>query len=437
MKTLLKIFLVLAVLVAIGVFGWPYLLAYWRARNKPEWRLAKVAKGEIVMVVNSTGTVQPVRRVQVGAVVSGPIEELLADHNDKVQEGQVLAKIDPRVYNAAKARDEATCKTAQAEVKRVEAQLKQARADEERGKKLRERQKDPKKYYISDTELDRLKYTREALEAQLELAKAQVEQAEGNLKNSDANLKYTQIWAPEAGIVIDRKIEKGQSLASSFQTPELFVVAPEMEKHMYVYASVDEADIGHIRQAEQRDNPVFFTVDAYPDDLFQGKFLQQVEGETVKRMGIRKNPTTVQNVVTYTVVVDAPNPEMKLLPGMTAKLSFEIEKHSGIVKIPNAALRFYPKLEQVRPEDHAILEGTEDQDTSDEAVKTLEAQRSAMERAAARRSRNRRHVWVVEGELLRAIEVHIGISDSQYTELTAGDLQEGQDLVTGIRPRAP
>jgi len=187
---------------------------------------------------------------------------------------------------------------------------------------------------------------------------------------------------------------------------------------MHVFASVDEADIGLIRRAQQRDALVEFTVDAYPDDLFTGTIAE-----------IRFNPTTVQNVVTYPVVVTAPNPELKLLPGMTANISFQIEKRSDVLKVPNAALRFYPERDQVREQDRKLLEGGGDDETND-AIDS----RSAAEDADAKRRRNRRHVWIAEGELLRAVEIETGISDSQFSELVAGELKEGQKLVTGVSP---
>lgn len=232
------------------------------------------------------------------------------------------------------------------------------------------------------------------------------------------NLEYTDIRSPVAGRMIDRKIDRGQTLAAQFQTPQLFVVAPNMEEEMHVFASVDEADIGLIRRAQQRDALVEFTVDAYPDDLFTGTIAE-----------IRFNPTTVQNVVTYPVVVTAPNPELKLLPGMTANISFQIEKRSDVLKVPNAALRFYPERDQVREQDRKLLEGGGDDETND-AIDS----RSAAEDADAKRRRNRRHVWIAEGELLRAVEIETGISDSQFSELVAGELKEGQKLVTGVSP---
>jgi HlyD family secretion protein len=150
-------------------------------------------------------------------------------------------------------------------------------------------------------------------------------------------------------------------------------------------------------------------------------------------------PTTVQNVVTYTVVVESPNPELKLLPGMTAKLTFQIDKHENVLKIPTAALRFYPKQpELVRPEDRPLLEGIDEPAKSgEEANESLESQRSAMERAAARKSRNRRHVWVVDDELLRAVPIVVGLSDNKDAEIVSGSLTEGQEVVTFIRARTP
>jgi HlyD family secretion protein len=257
----------------------------------------------------------------------------------------------------------------------------------------------------------------------LEVAKAAVEQTAANLQNSKQNLDYTNIRSPVDGIVIDRKIEPGQSLAAAFQTPELFVVAPDMEKRMHVFASVDEADIGLIRDAMSRGQPVHFTVDAYPDDLFEGTIEQ-----------IRFSSEETENVVTYPVVVAAPNPDLKLLPGMTAKISFQVDKKSDILMIPNAALRFYPKIEHVRPEDRKLLDGADVSMDDDEAS---DSELSALEQAEAGRNRNRRHVWIEEGKLLKAVEIVTGLMNNKFTELLSGDIKEGQPLVTGIKPKEP
>ncbi|MBI2477131.1 MAG: efflux RND transporter periplasmic adaptor subunit [Planctomycetia bacterium] len=374
---------------------------YWKKRNRPIWKQAETKRGTIVSVVNSTGTVKPVLSVQIGSFVSGPIKELFVD----------------RIYEASVARDRAFLATSEAEVDRAVAQLQQAINNEARALSLQEENED----FISDQELDQLKFNRIALEATLEVAKASIDQAQANLDNSLANLGYTEIRSPVSGMIIDRKIDPGQTLAAQFQTPELFVVAPDMREKMHIYASVDEADIGLIREAQEKGRPVQFTVDAYRDDLFEGRIAE-----------IRFSSTELQNVVTYPVIVAAPNPDLKLLPGMTASISFRVDESEDVIRIPNAALRFYPDVKHVREEDKKLLEG---KDWEREADENDEAVVSAIERADARKKRNRRHVWVVDGEFLKATEVETGLSDSKYTELVSGDLKEGQKLVTGVEPK--
>lgn len=417
MKFPIKTTVALLVLGVGGGVAYSPVQTWWKARNKPSFRQVEVTRGEIISVVNSTGTVQPVLRVQVGAVVSGPIEALHVGYNDEVEEGELMAEIDPRIYDAAVARDQATLATRLADVERCTALRQQAGNDEQRAIGLREENED----YISDTEMDQFKYNHLSQQAQLAVALAAVAQAEANLLNSQANLEYTKIRSPVAGIVIDQKIEKGQSLASQFQTPELFVVAPNMREKMRIFAAVDEADIGLILQAKDRCQKVQFTVDAYPDDLFEGTIHQ-----------VRMNPTTTQNVVTYPVVVESPNPELKLLPGMTANLSFEVDHRKEILKVPNAAMRFFPRTEHVRAEDRGLLDGTGGDDDSEDDAEV--GRRSAKQTAEANEKRNRRHVWVVDGEKLKAIEIVTGLSDYKWTEVVSGDLKEGQKLVTGIGP---
>ena len=179
--------------------------------------------------------------------------------------------------------------------------------------------------------------------------------------------------------MIDRKVDPGQTVAAQFQTPVMFVVAPDLEKKVYVYASVDEADIGLIRDAQNHEQPVIFSVDAYPKDSFTGRIAQ-----------VRLNPTTVSNVVTYTVIVEAPNGDLKLLPGMTANLVFQIEKRSNVLTVPNAALRFRPKPEQVRKSDQAIVEGQSEDDADSDSP----ADPGEKKDPAAVRGRKPTYVWV-------------------------------------------
>lgn len=430
MKLVVKLIVAITVLGGGGAAAYHYGRQYWKARNVPSFSTAKVTRGNIVSVVNATGTVQPKLRVTVGSFVSGPIVKLNVDYNDhvkKVDEGdhlskeekdkRLLAEVDPRLYDANVKRDRAALARATAEVKRVEALRDQAKSDYQRAVGLEKDNED----FISGTEIDRYKYNYLALEAELEVAKASLEQSEASLDNSEANLGYTKIYSPVDGIVIDRKIDEGQTLAAQFQAPELFVVAPDMDKEMYVYASVDEADIGLIRGAQERGEPVYFTVDAWPEDLFEGRIHQ-----------IRENPATTQNVVTYPVVVTTPNPGMKLMPGMTANLSFQIEKHEDVLKVPNAALRFYPQKEHVRKQDLPIFEGKEEKEGLQDEESSGDL-RSAVERTLARKERKKRHVWVQEGDKLKAVEISTGLSDYQYTEMVSGSPKEGQELVTGLK----
>lgn len=413
MKTLFKLLIALGVLVGIGFAAYRPLMNYWEARNKTQWRTQSVEQGDIVQAVNSTGKVEPIKRVSVGATVSGPIAELLVDFNTKVTKDQVLARIDPRLYKSAVERDRANFRTRQAEIARAEAMLQQAKNDERRSGQLNQSQDG----FISEAEIDQFRFARMMREAELQVAQTNVEQSQAQLDNSEANLAYTEILAPCDGIIIDKKIDVGQTLAAQFQTPEMFVVAPEMDQRMHIYASVDEADIGWIRKAQESGQLVRFTVDAYPEELFdQGKIVQ-----------VRLSSKEEQNVITYPVIVETPNTDLKLLPGMTANLSFQIHQKTKVLKIPNPALRYYPNREKVHPDDRKILDGFEDQKESADSPKMV----SADEKAETSKARNFRYVWVDDGKFLRAKKVRIGISDNRFTELLEGELKSGDALVIG------
>lgn len=427
MRTFLKLLTVLAVLGGLGYGATGPIKAYLAERNKVTWRTAKVDQGSIVAVVNSTGTIKPKLQVAIGSFVSGPILELHCEFNQEVKQGDLLARIDPRIYKAGVDRDKAALANRVADVARVQAQLQQAINDEKRAVALRAEDKT----FMAQAEMDKFMFTRISLEAQLAVAKTSIDQAQATLDNSQLNLGYTDILSPVDGIVINRKIDPGQTLAAQFQTPELFVIAPDMREEMHVHASVDEADIGQIYAAQEKNYPVTFTVDAY-DELFTGKINE-----------IRLSSTTLQNVVTYPVIVGAPNPELKLLPGMTASLSFQVDDRANVIKLPNAALRYYPDAKYVRVEDLPILEGqassqpTESEPSGGGDSVTTAVMQSARERAESRKKRSQRHVWIAEGQKLRAVPVTIGLTDGQFTEVVAGDLKVGQELVTGIQPKTP
>jgi HlyD family secretion protein len=424
MKRLLVWLVAGAVVVGAGAAGYRHFAGSWSGDNGL-YRTAPVRRGAITLAVNSNGTVQPVLSVQVGAFVSGPIEKVAVDFNDKVKAGQILARIDPRTYKWAVAHEQAALAHERADLARVRALLAQAVRNEQRALDLQ------KKKAMADADMEQAVTDRKSLDAQVQLAEAMIGECEANLATAKTNLEFTEIRSPVDGIIIDRKVDPGQTVAAQFQTPVMFVVAPDLEKKVYVYASVDEADIGLIREAQSRREPVTFTVDAYPKDTFAGKTAQ-----------VRLNPTTTQNVVTYTVVVESANPQLKLLPGMTANLTFQIEKRAGLMTVPNAALRFRPKPEEVSAGDRAIL----DADAGDEGPAAASTGSAAAATAGEKspggapavggspgRDRSRGYVWVLRNGRPAAVEVTTGLSDKTSTELVSGDLADGQEVVVGTR----
>lgn len=410
------IILVLSLLLVGGYSAVRAIKPDFRLIPGPNYRTAKVTEGRIESVVNSTGTVKPVRSVSIGSFASGPIKEIYVDYNSVIKEGDLLALIDPRLLAAVVDRDEANLTSQRADLERITALLTQAQRNEERALKLQQVRED----YVSGVEMDQFRFARLSLEAQANLARAGIQQAEASLKNSKANLGYTEIRSPVNGIVIERKIDTGQTVAASFQTPELFIVAPDMDKQMHVFASVDEADIGEITKAQTENQPVKFTVDAYPEDIFSGKVFQ-----------IRKASTTTQNVVTYPVVIEVPNPDLKLLPGMTANISFQIAAKDKVKRLPMSAVRYFPPATNVRPQDKHYLDGVSAATTTTEESDSNK-QISASEKVEFARNRMKRIVWVEENGSLKAVPVILGLSDNQNAEILEGDLQVGQAVVIGI-----
>lgn len=455
--------LILIAILCSLLAGCGWMGRIWSAAA-PSFRTKSVSRGDITLTVTSSGTVQPVQSVQVGSFVSGPIEKVYVDFNSRVAAGEKLAEIDTRVYRAAVEREEASLEHRKAELERITTLLEHARRNEARAMELRSR----KKTYISASEVDRYVYECKSLEAQKKLAEASIREATASLNSARTNLGFTTITSPVDGLIIDRKVDSGQTLTSQFQTPVMFVVSPDLDKRVYVYASVDEADIGLIRDAKDREQPVTFSVSAYPTSTFTGHVAQ-----------VRLNPTTVQNVTTYTVVVEATNAELKLLPGMTANLKFQIAKRENVLRIPNAALRFHPKPEQVREKDRPLVEGllagkddaeekdtekkdagtkdAEDKDAANSATAKDDAEKKDGETESPESSTStadlesatvnspgeplgglldppaKRHVWIVEGKLLAAVEVLAGMSDNFCTEVLSGALKEGQELVIGLQ----
>ncbi len=409
------------VVIGIAVGGGAAGYRHFRPGNRSAesvYRTAPVKRGDITFTIKSSGAVQPVLSVQVGAVVSGPICQVCVNFNDKVKKGQLLAKIDPLLFKANRDQAAASLACTKANLLQAEAKLEQAKQEWARAQDLLPRKA------IADTDYDLAKSNYKSAVANVALCEAQIQQSEGALTLAETNLLYTQITSPVDGVVTDRKVDPGQSLASAYQTPVLFVVAPDLEKRVYVLASVDEADIGLIRDAQTRKQPVTFTVEAYPRDEFQGKIRE-----------VRLTPTTVQNIVTYTVVVEAANPQLKLLPGMTPTLSFQIEKRAKVLKVPNAALRFYPKPNQVRADDRSILEGKAADDQEEKNADSAKAATTVDDDSLSEPNRKERYVWIADGDLLAAVKIMTGLEDEKFTEVVSGELKEGQLVVTGMKIR--
>ena len=451
MRTFIKAVIILAVLGGLSYFGSIKGLAWLAERNKPRFRMASVEQGDLRITVNAAGQLEPTLSVKIGSFVSGPILELLADHNDEVKADQVLARIDPRIYIASVQRDEAALGAREGDVARVQAELQRARNDEKRSAALKAENED----FISQAELDQFRFARMSLEAQLIISDSSVKQAKATLENSKANLAYTEIRSPVDGTVTERKIEQGQTLASQFQAPELFVIAPRMREEMLIRALIDEADIGLIRDSKDSNQPVFFSVDAYPEKVFTGAKVQQ----------IRLSFTTTQNVVTYPVIVSTPNPDLKLLPGMTANLTFQISLLEDILKVPNAALRYFPEKTLVRDEDQKLLELNLAPEPSEDSATSSETP-PVDDKVTATIASSKRVVWIQEtlsdrastadGKTtetsatpastlttdptkiltgkLRAINIEIGNSDYQFTHVVTGDLKPGDELIVGVKP---
>jgi HlyD family secretion protein len=304
-----KKLLIITVILCIILIGAITLKSLFKTVEAGGFRFAEIKRGDLENIVSSTGTLSAVETVEVGSQVSGIIEKILVDFNDEVKKGQVLAILDKTLLDVA-------VRDAEAGVLRAEAKLAQAEAEVNRNQPLF------KKGHLSEMEFLVTKTT-------LEIAKADIKTAEASLHRATTNLGYTVIRSPIYGTVIERTVDAGQTIAASFQAPKLFVIAEDLTR-MQIETNVDESDIGGIKQNQ----PVRFTVQAYPDDTFTGKVRQ-----------IRLQPTTIQNVVNYTVVVDAANEKGILLPGMTATVDFLIEERRDVLLVANTALNFKPTME--------------------------------------------------------------------------------------------
>ena len=314
MKKMLVVLVVGAGITAYGFYG------LRTTKFEPEVSTVTLTRGDVVDTVGATGALEAVTTVQVGSQVSGIIEALYADYNSIVREGEVIAQLEPSLFETQVEQGRANLARSEAEVERLQVTVEDARAQLVRSEDLSSRD------LISTTELEAAQVAVRSAEAQLKSAQASMTQSRAALSQNEVNLGHTVITAPIDGIVIARQVDMGQTVAASMSAPELFIIAADLTK-MRVIANIDESDVGRIRPGQV----VSFTVDAYPSEEFEGTVSQ-----------IRLEPVVLQNVVTYATVIDVPNNELKLKPGMTATVTLEIARRENILRIQNSALRFRP-----------------------------------------------------------------------------------------------
>jgi len=375
-----------AVLAAGLAFAWA-----WRARGPATDRgyvTEAVDRGPIATRVTATGTVNPVTTVQVGTYVSGPIRAIDVDYNSPVKKGQRVAKIDPAPFQTQVAQAEANLANAQAAVAKARADLELKRLAADRNRELL------KTKLVAQNDYDTAKSNYDQAVAQLALQEASVKQAQAALDAARINLGYTDIVSPVDGVVVSRNVDVGQTVAASFQTPTLFLIAQDLTK-MQVDSSVSESDIGGVREGQ----PVEFTVDAYPGRSFHGRVVQ-----------VRNAPTTVQNVVTYDVVVGVDNADFALKPGMTASVTITTDRRDDVLRLPVRALRFKP-----------------------EAAGATEKAAGDGNRPAAR-ERETPGVYVLgpDGEPKR-VDVKTGLRNDRHAELLEGNLSAGQAVIVAAK----
>ncbi len=392
--------LLLAVVAVIGGAA-----AYYHANaddDRPQYTTATITREDLVDSVEATGTLGAVTTVQVGSQVSGTIASLNADFNSEVKKGQVIARLDPSLMQAQVDQAAATIERLQADVDRAQAALEDARLKAERGRELL------KQGLVPRADVDTAESTERQAEASLQSAKANVTQARASLNQNRVNLGHTVITAPVDGIVISRNVDVGQTVAASMSAPTLFVIAKDLTR-MQVEASVDEADIGRIQSGQ----PVTFTVDAYPRETFTGTVSQ-----------VRLQPVVQQNVVSYITVIDVPNPEKKLKPGMTATVTIEIARADDVLTVPNSALRFRPT---------GAGAGGRTQRQPGRATGPVATSGGARRGTAGGSSEPGRRIWTLSPDgQLQPVRVETGLSNGTATAVSGDDLREGMTIVTGV-----
>jgi HlyD family secretion protein len=394
------VLLVLGTLVAVaGALAW-HRLGREAADRIPRVRTTPVARGDLHVTVSATGTIEPEEVVDVGTQVVGMIREFgqdekqpgkVIDYGSLVDRGTVLAQIDDTLYRAQRDEALANLQRARADLLELQARLRKTERSWKRAQAL------ARTGVISDADYDVAMADYDTARSGLAVGDAIVVQAEAALRQAEINLGYTTIKSPVKGVIVDRRVNIGQTVVSSLNAPSLFLIAKNLAR-LQVWASVNEADIGRIRLGQT----ARFTVDAFPGEEFSGQVAQ-----------VRLNATMTQNVVTYTVVIATDNPDGRLLPYLTTNLRFDIDQRHGVLLVPNAALRWQPRREQIVPGGRAAFDhgATPDAGARDHGV-----------------------VWVLEQRFARPVSVQPGLSDGLTTEIVSGDIHEGEPVVIGDAP---
>jgi HlyD family secretion protein len=384
-----------------------YRFRPWHSANEHQAKFATavVDRGPIVAKVTASGTLSALVTVQVGSQVSGRISEILADYNSVVKKNQIIARLDPQLLSAALEQARANYDAARADLQGSIVQSKNAALQLTRQRSLNERK------LSAQADYDTAVMTADVAEAQVASSRGRVEQLRAALHQAQVNLDYATINSPIDGVIISRSVDVGQTVAASLQTPTLFVIAEDLRK-MQVDTSVAEADVGKL----QSDMKATFTVDAYPNQRFEGKVRQ-----------IRNSATTVQNVVTYDAVIDVQNPELKLRPGMTANVTFVYAQEQDALRTLNASLRFKPTPAMLGQGREREGRGGSDRAQAQNTLTSTSQQRPRREEPS-----DRRMLWVLRGQRPVGVSVRTGITDGTHTAILDGELKEGDEVITDV-----
>ncbi|MGB8326602.1 MAG: efflux RND transporter periplasmic adaptor subunit [Steroidobacteraceae bacterium] len=381
-------------LVALAALAWFF---FGRgAADTTSYLTAAVDRGDVVAKVSASGSLSALVTVDVGTQVSGRVQSLLADFNSQVKKGELIAKIDPALFQGAVAQARASVVAGEGNLARLAVQADDARRQSERARQMFDQR------LISENDRDTALTAARAADAAVRQARGQLEQAQSALQQAETNLRYTDIRAPTDGIVISRAVNVGQTVAASLAAPVLFTIAQDL-RLMEVHTNVSESDIGRL----QPGMPASFTVDAYPGETFRG---------TIR--DIRNAPQVVQNVVTYDAVIDVSNADLKLKPGMTASVTVISARRDGVLRIPNSALRFRPPS----------ADGAKNGSGSVGAARPTGGGRPARSEPAG----DERVAWALIGKSMARRRVQTGLTDGTFTEIVGGELAEGDQVITSM-----